>query len=78
MVMIMISSPPITKLQTLSISLGIIQVPYDKKQKKKKKNDQRFSFGPIKCIYDQIQFFFDSLLSKYQCGFRAGYKAQHC
>ena len=30
-----------------------------------------------RCIYDQIQLFFYSLLSKYQCGFRRGYKAQH-
>ena len=29
-------------------------------------------------IYDQIQLFFDSVLSKYQCGFRRGYNAQHC
>ena len=29
-------------------------------------------------IYDQIQLFFDFLLSKYQCGFRRGYNAQHC
>ena len=31
-----------------------------------------------RCIYDQIQLFFDSLWSKYQCGFRRGYNAQHC
>ena len=31
-----------------------------------------------RCIYDQIQLFFDSLLSKYQCGFRRGYNVQHC
>ena len=31
-----------------------------------------------KCICDQIQLFFDSLLSKYQCEFRRGYNAQHC
>ena len=30
-----------------------------------------------RCIYDQIQLFFDSLLSKYQCGFCRGYNAQH-
>ena len=29
-------------------------------------------------IYDQIQLFFDSLLSKYQCGLRKSYSAQHC
>ena len=31
-----------------------------------------------RCIYDQIQLFFDSLLSKYQCGFRRSYNARHC
>ena len=31
-----------------------------------------------RCIYDQIQKFFDQILSKYQCGFRKGYNAQHC
>ena len=31
-----------------------------------------------RCIYDQIQLFFDSLLSKYQSGFRRGYNTQHC
>ena len=31
-----------------------------------------------RCINGQIQLFFYSLLSKYQCGFRRGYKAPHC
>ena len=31
-----------------------------------------------RCIYDQIQLFFDFLLSKYQCRFRRGYNTQHC
>ena len=31
-----------------------------------------------RCIYDQIQLFFDSLLSKYQCGIGRGYNIQHC
>ena len=30
-----------------------------------------------RCIYGQIQLFFDSLLFKYQCGFCRDYKAQH-
>ena len=30
-----------------------------------------------RCRYDQIQVFFDSILSKYQCGFRRGYNVQH-
>ena len=31
-----------------------------------------------RCIYDQIQAYFDKILSKYQCGFRKGYNSQHC
>ena len=31
-----------------------------------------------RCIYDQIEKYFDDILSKYQCGFRKGYSAQHC
>ena len=30
-----------------------------------------------RCLFDQIQVFFDSFLSKYQCGFRRGCNAQH-
>ena len=31
-----------------------------------------------RCIYDQIQTYFDKILSKYQCGFRKGYNSQQC
>ena len=31
-----------------------------------------------RCLYDQIETFFGNILSKYQCGFRKGYNAQHC
>ena len=31
-----------------------------------------------RCLYDQIEVFFDYILSKYQCGFWRGYNAQHC
>ena len=31
-----------------------------------------------RCMYDQMQVYFESILSKYQCGFRKGYSAQHC
>ena len=30
-----------------------------------------------KCIYNQLSIFFDKVLSKYQCGFRKGFSAQH-
>ena len=56
---------------------------------KKKSKNSKDNYRPVsilsniskiyeRCIYDQIQLFFDSLLPKYQCGFRRGYNAQHC
>ena len=31
-----------------------------------------------KCLYNEIETYFDEILSKYQCGFRKGFNAQHC
>ena len=31
-----------------------------------------------KCIYKQLEMFFKDKLSKFQCGFRKGFSAQHC
>ena len=31
-----------------------------------------------RCLHKQISNFFDTILSKYQCGFRKGHGAQHC
>ena len=31
-----------------------------------------------RCLYNQMQTYLDILLSKYQCGFRKGFNAQHC
>ena len=31
-----------------------------------------------RCLYDQTSNFFEDVFSKYQCGFRKGYSAQHC
>ena len=31
-----------------------------------------------RCLYDQIQVFFESILSKYQCWLRRDYNVQHC
>ena len=56
---------------------------------KKKSKNSKDNYRPVsilsniskiyeRCIYDQIQLFFDSVLSKYQCGFRRDYNAQHC
>ena len=56
---------------------------------KKKSKYSKDSYRPVsllsniskiyeRCIYDQIKKYFDDVLSKYQCGFRKGYSAQHC
>ena len=56
---------------------------------KKKSKNSKDNYRPIsilsniskiyeRCLYDQIQNFFEKILSKYQCGFRKGYNAQHC
>ena len=66
------------------LKLADVTPVYLKKSKNSKDNCRPVSilFNIFKiyerCIYDQIQLFFDSLLSKYQCGFRRGYNAQHC
>ena len=50
----------------------------------KKSKNSKDNYRPVsmknyeKCIYDQIQLFFDSILPKYQCGFCRGYNSQHC
>ena len=31
-----------------------------------------------RCMHQQINEYFESLLSKFQCGFRQGFSAQHC
>ena len=51
---------------------------------KKKKNYRPVSILPVlskvfeKCLYKQISSYFDDIFSKYQCGFRKGFSAQHC
>ena len=56
---------------------------------KKKSKNSKDNYMPVsilsntskiyeRCIYDQIQLFFDSLLSKYQWRARRGYNAQPC
>ena len=31
-----------------------------------------------RCLYNQLQQYFDNILCKYQYGFRKGYNSQHC
>ena len=56
---------------------------------KKKSKASKDNYRPIsilrniskiyeRCLYNQMQTYFDNLLSKYQCGFRKGFNAQHC
>ena len=67
------------------LKLADVTPVYKKKNSKNSKDNYRpvsilSNISKIyeRCIYDQIQLFFDSVLSKYQCGFRRGYNAQHC
>ena len=67
-----------------NLKLADVTPVYRKKLKNSKNNYRPVSILSNisklyeRCINDQIQLFFYSLLSKYQCGFRRGYNAQHC
>ena len=63
-----------------NLKLADVTPVYQKKSKNYRPVSMLSNISKIyeRCIYDQIQLFFDSLLSKYQCGFRRGYNAQHC
>ena len=55
-----------------------------KKSKLSKENYMPISILPNiskvyeRCLYHQISKSFESRFSKFQCGFRKGYSAQHC
>ena len=57
---------------------------FKKKPKTSKDNYRPISILPNisklyeRCLYNQMQTYFDNLSSKYQCGFRKGFNAQHC
>ena len=57
---------------------------HKKKSKLSKENYRPISILPNiskvyeRCLYDQMTEFFDNIFSKYLCGFRKGYSAQHC
>ena len=57
---------------------------HKKKSKLSKENYRSISILPNiskvyeRCLYDQMSNFFEDIFSKYQCGFRKGYSAQHC
>ena len=57
---------------------------FKKKSKTSKDNYRPISILPNiskiyeRCLYNQMQTYLDNLLSKYQCGFRKGFNAQHC
>ena len=56
---------------------------------KKKSKNSKDNYRPVsilsniskiyeRCMYEQIEDYFKDILSKYQCGFRKGFNAQHC
>ena len=57
---------------------------FKKKSKTSKDNYRPISILPNifkireRCLYNQLQTYFNDILSKYQCGFRKGFNAQHC
>ena len=57
---------------------------FKKKSKISKDNYRPISILPNiskiyeRCLYNQMQTYFNDLLSKYQCGFCKGFNAQHC
>ena len=66
------------------LKLADVTPAYKKKSRSSKDNYRPVSiFSNIskiyeRCIYDQIQNYFDQILSKYQCRFRKVYNAKHC
>ena len=66
------------------MELGDVNSVYKKKSTNSKDNYRPVSISSNtskinkRSIYDQIQLFFDSLMSKYQCSFRRDYNAQQC
>ena len=67
-----------------SIFPSDLKVAFKKKSKTSKDNYKPISILPNiskryeRCLYNQMQTYFDNLLSKYQCGFCKGFNAQHC
>ena len=57
---------------------------YKKKSKLSKENYRPISILPNiskvyeRCLYDQMSKYFETRFSKFQCGFRKVYSAQHC
>ena len=56
---------------------------------KKKSKTSKDNYRPVsilsniskvyeRCIYEQLQSYFEKILSPYQCGFQKGFNAQHC
>ena len=66
------------------MKLADVTPAYKKKSKTSKDNYRPVSILSNiskvyeRCIYDQIQNYFYQILSKFQCGFRKGFNAQHC
>ena len=67
-----------------SMKLANITPVFKKDDRTDKSNYRPISILPNlskvfeKCIYNQLSIFFEKVLSKYQCGFRKGFSAQHC
>ena len=57
---------------------------FKKKDRENVENHRPVSILPVlskvyeRCMYDQMYVYLNKILSKWQCGFRQEYSAQHC
>ena len=63
--------------------LKVVTSAFKKKSKTSKGNWDKSTLPNIskiyeRCLYKQIQNYFDEIFSKFQCGFWKGFKAHHC
>ena len=68
----------------LDLKIADVTPIHKKKSKSSKDNYRPVSILPNiskiyeRCLFDQMETFFENILSKYQCGFRKRHNAQHC
>ena len=66
------------------LKVANVTATFKKKSKTSKDNYRLISFLPNipkiyeRCLYNQLQTYFDDILSTYQCGFRKEFNAQYC
>ena len=70
--------------KNINPSISALKFPNNLKSKLSKEDYRPISILPNiskvneRCLYDQTLKYFETRFSKFQCGFRKGYSAQHC